>query len=398
MTRHLFGDSLPDWTFGTVDAVDGNDDMVQIASGATVTFWNARSGGTQYTDLEDTTAAAIDHVTSSDGSDGRAAGTIPSFYGPDDVWVMWAAANGGPRVLIVTSDVGTLLGPLVDSINLALTAHRSALNPHGTRTVDLTDFSATAATDGQVPRWEDDAWVPTTVEGLDPEGFVSTTGGSQIVVAEGDTTTPALQVRIPSGTRSGAVNTVSIWWNSGSSTVPAWVETFRVGPRGELVLSPSAIDRVPLEIRQFSGSQSANLTTWATSAGVAISYVDSAGRVRAPNIGIAPTWSIDTATVVTGTYRYYNTTGVTLTIRGFLVSAGGDAPTGASLIINPKMDGTALYSSGNRPTIAAGQRSSGLATSLATAAWPALSYLTVDVDQVGSSVAGTKITIQALAY
>jgi hypothetical protein len=398
VARHLFGDSLADWAFTEVDGVDGVDDLVQVAAGATITLWNARTGGTQITDLEDTTGSPIDHVLTSDGTDGRAPGSIPAFYADDDRWMAWAAADGGPRTLMVTSDVGSVLGPLVDTINLTLTAHQGAANPHGTDSRDLVDFSPTLATAGQVPVFDGSVYVPATVEGLDPGLFVATDGGSTITIPEGNVDTRALQIRLPSGDRSAAVNTITVYWNSGSSGAPVWVETFRVGPSGELILQPSAVGKVPLEVRQFSGSQTANLTTWATSAGVSISYVDSAGRVRAPNLGITPSWSIDTATVVTGEYRQYNLTGVTLQLRGFLVSAGGQVPTGSSLIIDPKLDGVAVYSSPNRPTIAAGGRSSGLAASLATTAWPALSYLTVDVVQVGSTLAGTKIHIQGLAY
>lgn len=400
MARHLFGGSLPDWTLTLVDGVDGIDDVAQAVGGSTVTAWNAETGGTQYTDLTDVSDAAIDHVTTSDGTDGRTVGTIPPFFGPDDVWVLWVSADGGPRLMMVSPDVGTVLGPLVTALNLTLTAHQTAANPHGTASRDLTDVSSTAPADGQVPLYDATSglYVPTTVEGLDSGQFVGTAGGSTITVSEGDVTTRALQIRLPSGTRTSAVNTMSVWWNAGSAGTPNWVEVFQVGPRGELVLVPSAIDRVPLEIRQFSGSQTANLTTWATSAGTPITYVDAAGRVRAPNVGITPSWNVDTATVVTGEYRWYNTTGVTLTMRAWLVNAGGQVPTGADLIVNPKMDGVAIFTSGNRPRIAAGGRSSGLVTTMSTAAWPALSYLTVDVDQIGSTEAGTKVHVQALAY
>ena len=400
MARQLFGDSLPDWTLVTVDGVDGEDNIVQVVGGATVTLWNARTGGTQYTDLQDETGGAVEHVLTSDGSDGRAAGTIPAFYGPDGVWAMWASADGGPRLLIISTDVGSVLGPLVDTMNLLLTSHTAALNPHGASTRELTDVSSAAPTEGQLLRFDaTGVYVPATVEGLDPAGFVSAEGGSTILIPEGNTDTSALQIRLPSGDRSSAANTIRIYWNAGSAGTPSWVETFRVGPSGELVLSPSAVGKVPLEIRQFSGAQTANLTTWANASGTPISVVDASGRVRAPNVGLMPMWHIDEPEApTTGEYRVYNMTGTTLTIRGFLLSAGGDVPTGAALIINPKLDGVAIFSSGNRPRIAAGARSSGLVTSMSTTAWPALSYLTVDVDQVGSSDTGTKITIQALAY
>lgn len=394
MARHPFGGTLADWALSR----DSETGVVSAVGGVTITAWNAESGGTQYADMLDENDSPVDHVVTSDGTDGRAVSTIPPFSGPDGVWAMWLSADGGPRLLSFTSDAATVTGPLVDALNLALTAHTGSPNPHGTASIDLTDYDSTLPLPGQVPMYDGEQYVPTTVEGADPDQFVSTGGGSTILIPEGNTDTRALQFRLPSGSRSGAVNTISVWWNSGSAGSPTWVEAFRVGPTGELVLQPSAITRIPLEVRQFSGSQSANLTNWATSAGVPISFVDSSGRVRAPNLGIAPTWHIDTATVATGEYRWYNHTGVTLTIRGFFMSVGGQVPTGASLIINPKLDGVAIYTTGNRPTVAAGGRTSGLASTLATTAWPALSYLTVDVVQVGSSEPGEKVTIQALAY
>ncbi len=399
MTRHLFGDTVADWAFNNVDSVDGNDDIAQVAAGATITLWNSRTGGTQIVDLQDETGGVIDHVITSDGTDGRAPGTIPAFYADDDRWVAWASADGGPRVLMVSSDIGSVLGQLINTINLTLTEHTAAANPHGTASANLTDWSADAVpTAGQVPMYDGGEWVPTTVDGVDPGDFVSTAGGSTITIPEGNTDTRALQIRLPSS-RTGAVSTISIWWNAGSAGSPSYVETFRVGPTGELILQPSAVGKVPLEVRQFSGSQTANLTTWATSVGVPISYVDAAGRVRAPNLGISPSWSVDAPVAnTTGEYRYYNLTGTTLQIRGFLVSAGGLVPTGSTFVINPKLDGAALYATGNRPTIPISGRSSGLAASLATTAWPALSYLTVDIVSVGTTQAATKVHIQALAY
>lgn len=394
MARKNFGGGLADWALSR----DADTGAVSAEGGATVTFWNAESGGAQHIDLLDENGGAADHILTSDGLDGRAVSTIPPFRGPDGVWAMWASADGGPRQLMFSVDIGPVLGPLVDALNSTLTAHLGSPNPHGTNTVDLADWSTTAPVAGQVPRYEAGLWVPTTVLGLDPAGFVSAVGGSTILIPEGNTNTPALQIRLPSGTRVGAVNTMTVYWNSGSSGSPTWVETFRVGPRGELVLQPSAVDRVPAEIRQFSGGQTANLLNFASSTGTVLSFVDSTGRVRAPNVAVMPTWHIDTATVVTGVFRQYNPTGVALTLRGWTVAAGGNAPTGADLIIDPKLDGVALFTSGNRPRITAGSRFSGVVTAMTSTSWPAGSYLTVDVTQVGSTSAGTKITIQAVAY
>ncbi|ATO14696.1 hypothetical protein CO540_13360 [Micromonospora sp. WMMA2032] len=125
---------------------------------------------------------------------------------------------------------------------------------------------------------------------------------------------------------------------------------------------------------------------------------DFAAYADSPPQALMPTWSQDTAAVGVGVYRIYNPTGKTLTLRGVVASVGGSTPAGSSLVVTLKVDGVEAFTSGNRPTIAAGQRTSGVASTFAVSAWPAGSYLTVDVIQVGSTTAGTKLTVQALAY
>lgn len=104
--RHLFGGSLDAWTFDLGDDATsqaGMDGFLAIVVPArTVTFWDSAAAGTQYTDLQDLAGAPITAV-SSDG-----AGEIPQLRGPDEVWSMWADANGGagPRRLIQATDVG----------------------------------------------------------------------------------------------------------------------------------------------------------------------------------------------------------------------------------------------------------------------------------------------------
>jgi hypothetical protein len=104
MGRYLFGGGIADWaltptTLTLVGSVTGSAVVGVAQAGAVdITCWTAETGGTQYTDLQTTAGAPIDHVTTSDGSDGRAAGQIPPFYGPDGINVVWAAAAAGPRV------------------------------------------------------------------------------------------------------------------------------------------------------------------------------------------------------------------------------------------------------------------------------------------------------------
>jgi len=69
------------------------------------------------------------------------------------------------------------------------------------------------------------------------------------------------------------------------------------------------------------------------------------------------------------------------------------APTGASLIFDINKDGTTLFTTqANRPTIAAGEVSASVALPNVTTL-AAGDVITVDCDQVGSSVASTGFTI-----
>lgn len=91
VARFVYGDQIQDYVIGV-----GTGNTAVLVGGATVTFWTARTGGTQYTDLLTIGGSPISEVTSSDGTDGRAVGSIPAFQGPPaDVAVMWAQADAG---------------------------------------------------------------------------------------------------------------------------------------------------------------------------------------------------------------------------------------------------------------------------------------------------------------
>jgi hypothetical protein len=105
------------------------------------------------------------------------------------------------------------------------------------------------------------------------------------------------------------------------------------------------------------------------------------------------TWSRDgAATVTTGTIRWYNRTGKTLTLHSAWVAAG-TAPTGADLITDVNKNGTTIFSTqANRPTIAAGTNG-GVADTPDVTTLADGDYLTVDIDQIGSTIAGSDITV-----
>jgi hypothetical protein len=98
-----------------------------------------------------------------------------------------------------------------------------------------------------------------------------------------------------------------------------------------------------------------------------------------------------------GTARIYNDAGRALTIMAVRASAG-TAPTGAPLIVDIKKTGVTIFTnSANRPTIAAGANTSGKVTNMDVTALADGDYLTVDVAQVGSVVAGSDLVVQIWA-
>jgi len=225
LTRLHFGDAVQDFSVGV-----GASNTAILQGGTTVTFYNARTGGTQWTDLLDMSGGAISSVTTSDGTDGRAVGSIPMFQGPDGVFELWAQAGSGPRQLMTASNLGSF---------------------------------------------------------------------------------------------------------------------------------------------------------------VAARYLD---------LGIPYRWIKD-GTAATGQVsgRYYNNTGADLEIVAVWASAG-TAPTGTSLVVDVQKGGTTIFTTtANRPTIAAGTNSSGRVTNADITAWPAGTYLTTSITQVGSTVAGSNVVVEVLA-
>ena len=119
------------------------------------------------------------------------------------------------------------------------------------------------------------------------------------------------------------------------------------------------------------------------------SYVDSATRTITFTL---PAYSKQgSLAVLTGTMR--------LPIDGTYTIVGtrlmvGTAPTGAALVIDVNKNGTSIYTTqANRPTITASSNSGGPGATPDVTSLAAGDYLTVDIDQVGSTVAGSDLTV-----
>jgi hypothetical protein len=135
-----------------------------------------------------------------------------------------------------------------------------------------------------------------------------------------------------------------------------------------------------------------------------VAQLDGSGKVNPGQLQtssitkVLPYSYLGTVSIGAGTFRLYNDTGAMWTITGVRASVG-TAPTGASLIIDINKNGTTIFTTqANRPTIAAAANTSGNVTNPDIAAVAAGEYLTVDIDQIGSTIAGADLTVQIEVY
>lgn len=101
-----------------------------------------------------------------------------------------------------------------------------------------------------------------------------------------------------------------------------------------------------------------------------------------------------TLAVATGAGRFLLYADVT--IIG-VVAAVNTAPTGASIIIDVNKNGTTIFSTqANRPSIVASAYKTSSPAVPNVTAFAAGDYITVDIDQVGSTVEGSDLVVQVV--
>lgn len=307
-----------------------------LAPGAAVTFWSASVGGTQYTDL----AGAVDGsgaISNVSAGIGVAAGQIPVFFGPDEITYMWASANSGFRVLMECNDL-TSGGALLTGAQ--------------------------------------------TFTGMKTFGPTGDAAAQRIVVYAEATGQTSDLLAAWSGTDTG---------QSGARAKTTFLNT-----KGELRVTAARSDSTAVRVKA-QPSQTARLLEQTDSSDVALSWWEADGRWRAPNLGFAFTWDLAGAiTVRTGALRIYNDTGVTLTLRACRASVG-TAPAGQAIRVDINKNGTTVFTTqGNRPNIAIAGNTSKV-TNMDVITFADGDYLTYDIDQIGSTIAGADLLIQVLA-
>lgn len=102
-------------------------------------------------------------------------------------------------------------------------------------------------------------------------------------------------------------------------------------------------------------------------------------------------------TVGAGDARWYNHEGSDLEILGSWASAG-IIPTDSDLVLDVNIDGTTIYTTqANRPTVDDGTNGGDLTPPPDVAILPEGSYLSVDVDELGATINGGRLTVGVVA-
>lgn len=92
-------------------------------------------------------------------------------------------------------------------------------------------------------------------------------------------------------------------------------------------------------------------------------------------------------TVQTGALRWYADRSYTIVSCRWSITT---SPTGSSSILDVNKNGTTIFTTqGNRPTVAISGNTSGLVTNMDVTTLAAGDFLTVDIDQIGSTIAGS---------
>ncbi len=335
MTRYAFGGDLAAWVFST-----GPSFAVTFSPGATVTFWTARSGGTQITDL----ATAVDgsgpltQIITGNGT-ASPAGSMPTFYGPDGVLAMWSAASGQTdRRFIVTTDLPSLTARFAAAQTWTA---KQTFGPYN-----------------------------------DPN---------------------AMRMELFAEATGQVADLFTAWSGTDTGEGGARQRTTYLNEKGELRVICAKANSVGARIKGQTG-QTAHVLEQTDTSNNPISWWEPDGRWRAPNLGHNFTFRVDgTLTVATGKFRLYNDTGVTLTIRAVRATVN-TAPTGAAIRVDVNKNGTTIFTTqGNRPNIAVSTNTSKV-TNMDVTTIADGEYLTADVDVIGSTVAGADLIVQALCY
>jgi hypothetical protein len=350
VTRFLFGGG-PEDVYLLQDPGTG---YLKPGGGAQALFYADSGKQQRYTDLQTLSGQPVTFVTTESGAGVWSAGQIAPLYGPDDVTEMYVSVAGSPPYLMQASAFGAWALPILIQVQQLLSRPLPSLA--GLADVDSQSIG-NAATGNAVVKLANGAW---------GAGTVASGGGGS-----GDATLAGVQTFTGAKTFAALLSALG-----GQLTRP---------------LSATAIASI---VRGLS-AQSGNLEEWQNSSGTTLAWVDPAGRHYFPNGGfILPLSKAGALANGVGSMRIYNDTGTTLLLRAVRASIGTAASTGATTF-DVKINGTTVYgTTANRPSIPAGQNTSGRSTGFNSgASIPDGGYVTVDIVAVGTGAADAVVQI-----
>jgi hypothetical protein len=142
MVYYRYGGQIDTYT---IEA--GALDVATLVSGATLKFFDAQTGGSQYSDISPNADGSfpVSTITTLDGTGGTSLGNWPVFYAPRPT--MWVEANAGPRVEVMSNGVA-------DEVVIALAHVAATGNPHGTQIDDLVGVDIASPSNAQVIRYD----------------------------------------------------------------------------------------------------------------------------------------------------------------------------------------------------------------------------------------------------
>lgn len=288
-------------------------------------------------------ANLISAVTDETGSGALVFGTSPTINGQSIGTVQTYSTTG-------------------TSNNISVSAGVSIIRYTGAGTATLTGFSAAGAT-------------PASGRIL---VIMNSTSNAVTLSNENASSTAAYRLSLPNSVDMviGANQVVTLFYDVTSSR---W--------RASSFAATNANTASTVVSRDASGNFSAGTITAALTGTASgnVAKTDATINVSFSQAGIL--------SAATGAFRWYNDTGSTLQIKTIRASVD-TAPSGSSIAIDVNVNGTTIYSTqNNRPIILdSNNTATGGATSTSTISNG--SYFTVDIDQVGSTTAGSNLTVQ----
>jgi hypothetical protein len=390
-TKLNTGGSIGDATTSIKGVVQLAGDLSGTASAPTVPALSSK--------INNTEKGSLNGVATLDGSGKVPVSQLPAGLEPD-------ASTSSKGIIQLAGDLaGTADAPTVPGL-AAKADDTSVVHKSGNETITgVKVFTSLIEIPGP-PVKLTDAANKAYVDSLVPTGGVqdATTTSKGIVQLAGDLggtadapTVPGLSSKI-SATEKGAVNGVATLDGSGkvpSSQIPATADATTT-TKGVIQLAgdlsgTAAAPTVP--------GLSNKVSTASVGAAGGVASLDGSGKVpvaQLPATGSRIQAFSSSGLLMTepGVHRLYNDSGGAWTVLSVRASVG-QAPTGSSIIVDVDINGTTIFTTqANRPTIPAAGNTSGKVTNMDVTTVANGDYLTVDVDQVGSTTPGSDLTVQ----